>query len=196
MRDNTSKLPDSPWMPANTAARLSSLLVGSDTYLEYGVGGSTQLAARAGPTTLIGVDSDRRFLEAVGRAIEQACKAISWNPVHIDLGPTTYLGFPKTLRALSHWRDYALAPWQLSQVPDLVLIDGRFRLACALVTAAHARPGTVVFFDDYATRPWYWKASRYLDLVEKAGRAAVMRVRPLPAPGLEQAIQTASRNPL
>lgn len=196
MRDNTPKLPDSPWMPARTAFRFSSLLADSDTYLEYGVGGSTQLAARAGPTTLIGVDSDRRFLEAVGRAIDQTGKGIDWHPVHVDLGRTSYLGFPRTLGAHAQWRDYALAPWQLGFAPDLVLIDGRFRLACALVTAAHARPGTVVFFDDYATRPWYWKASRYLDLVEKAGRAAIMRVRPLPGPGLEQAIQTASRNPL
>ncbi|NGP54425.1 hypothetical protein [Thioalkalivibrio sp. XN8] len=183
-------------MPADAAARLSSLLVGSNTYLEYGVGGSTQLAARAGPATLIGVDSDRRFLEAVGRVVEQAGKAISWNPVHVDLGPTAYLGFPKTLGALSHWGDYALAPWRLGLAPDLVLIDGRFRLACALATAAHARPGTLVFFDDYATRPWYWKAARYLDPIERVGRAAVMRVPTLRDPGLEQAIRAASRNPL
>lgn len=190
------KLPDSPWMPANAAARLASLLADADTYLEYGVGGSTQLASRSGPSTLIGVDSDHRFLAAAGRAIQQAGRAIIWHPVHIDLGPTTFLGFPKTLCARRDWADYALAPWWFGLAPDLVLIDGRFRLACALATAAHAQPGTLVFFDDYATRPWYWKAARYLDLVERVGRAAVMRVRRMRAAGLEAAIQAASRNPM
>jgi hypothetical protein len=183
-------------MPARTATRLRSLLAGAETYLEYGVGGSTRLAARSGPATLIGVDSDRRFLAAVGRAIEQAGKAINWHPVHVDLGPTAYLGFPRTLRARPKWGDYAMAPWRLGLSPDLVLVDGRFRLACALATAAHARPGTVVFFDDYATRPWYWKAARYLDLVERVGRAAILRVRELRAPELDQAISAAARVPL
>lgn len=83
----------------------------------------------------------------------------------------------------------------LSRTPG-ILIDGRFRLACALATAAHAQPGTLVFFDDYATRPWYWKAARYLDLVEKVGRAAVMRVRYTRPQGLGEAVRAASRNPL
>lgn len=190
------ELPDAPWMPARAANRLSAMLASCDTYLEYGVGGSTRLASRAGPRTLIGVDSDHRFLNAVGHAIRQAGEAIDWHPVHVDIGPTAYLGFPRTLCARREWGDYALAPWGLGIAPDLVLIDGRFRLACALATAAHARPGTRVFFDDYATRPWYWKASRYLDLLEKVGRAAVMRVRNKQQPGLDQAIQAASRNPL
>lgn len=196
MPEPTPELPDGPWMPARAAARLSLLLAGSDTYLEYGVGGSTQLAARSGPGTLIGVDSDHRFLAAAGRAIRQAGRAINWHPVHVDLGPTTYLGFPKTLGARREWDDYALAPWQFGLAPDLVLIDGRFRLACALATAAHAEPGTLVFFDDYATRPWYWKAARCLDLVERVGRAAVFRVRAVRPCGLDEAIKSAAANPL
>lgn len=190
------ELPDEPWMPARAAARLSALLAESDTYLEYGVGGSTRLASRSGPGTLIGVESDRRFLNAVGRAVKQAGRAIDWHPVHVDIGPTAYLGFPRTLCARHSWGDYALAPWRLGHAPDLVLIDGRFRLACALATAAHAPPGTTVFFDDFGTRPWYWKAASYLDLIERVGRAAVMRVRRKRPAGMEEALQAASRNPL
>jgi hypothetical protein len=183
-------------MPATAATRLAGLLAAADIYLEYGVGGSTQLASRSGPSTVIGVDSDYRFLAAVGRAIQRAGRVVNWHPVHVDLGPTTYLGFPKTLCARGAWHDYALAPWQFGLAPDLVLIDGRFRLACALATAAHAQPGTLVFFDDYATRPWYWQATRHLDPVEKVGRAVIMRVRGKRPAGLDQAIQAASRNPL
>lgn len=197
MKEPTQELlPDSPWMPARVAARLASLLGDSDTYLEYGVGGSTLLAARSGPGTLIGVDSDHRFLTAVGGAIERAGKNIIWHPVHVDLGPTTYLGYPKTLRVRRQWSGYAIAPWQLGLSPDLVLIDGRFRLACALATAAHAAPGTLVVFDDYATRPWYWRAACYLDPVEKVGRAVLLRVRATRSPGLDEAIKTAARYPL
>jgi len=196
MHEPTLKLPDAPWMPASVVARLASLLRDSDTYLEYGVGGSTLLAARSGPGTLIGVESDGRFLAAVGDAIERASEKIIWHPVYVDLGPTTYLGFPKTLRMRGQWCSYPLAPWQLGLSPDLVLIDGRFRLACAIATAAHAAPGTLVVFDDYLTRPWYWRATNYLDLVEKVGRAAIFRVRATRDPGLSDAIKSAARNPL
>lgn len=190
------ELPDAPWMPVRAAARLAALLADSDTYLEYGVGGSTRLAARAGPRTLIGVESDARFLAAAGNVVAQSGSRISWHPVHVDLGRTGYLGFPTTLRSRHDWGRYALAPWQMGLAPDLILVDGRFRLACALAAARHAQPGTRVFFDDYLTRPWYWRAARFLDLVEKVGRAFVFRVRATRPRGLDDAIESAAANPL
>jgi hypothetical protein len=183
-------------MPARTAASLGALLADSDTYLEYGVGGSTRLAASAGPRTLIGVDSDARFLAAAGQVVNQENAVIDWHPVHVDVGPTGYLGFPTSLRSRPSWGHYASAPWGLGLVPDLVLVDGRFRLACALAAARHAEPGTLVFFDDYRTRPWYWRVESFLDLVEKVGRAAVFRVRTVRPRGLDEAIRSAAANPL
>ena len=38
-----------------------------------------------------------------------------------------------TPRRIAKWKSYPLAPWPMRSLPDLVLIDGRFRVACALV---------------------------------------------------------------
>jgi hypothetical protein len=46
------------------------------------------------------------------------------------------------------------SPWRRGAVkPDLVLIDGRFRLACFLHPLLAAAPGTPILFDDYTNRP-------------------------------------------
>lgn len=184
-----------PWMPSKTAGALAELLAASDTYLEYGVGGSTRLALQSGLTTLIAVESDRHYLDAATAMVEQARASVHWIPVYVDVGPTGYLGFPKTLKSRMKWSNYAAAPWSMGLQPDLILVDGRFRLACALLAARHAKPGTLVFFDDYTTRPWYWPARHYLSLVAKAGRAAIFEVSAEPSERLDQAILKAGRDP-
>ena len=194
----TAPLPqiaDSPWMPSKTAGALADLLSGSDTYLEYGVGGSTRLAVNSGLNTVIAVESDRHYLDAATAMVEASNRPVHWIPVYVDIGPTGYLGFPKTLKSRLKWAHYAAAPWSLSLSPDLILVDGRFRLACALMAARHAKPGTLVFFDDYATRPWYWSARHYLSLVARAGRAAIFEVQQSPSERLDQAILKAARDP-
>lgn len=189
------RIPDQPWMPTKTASALSEFLTGAETYLEYGVGGSTRLALHSGVNTIVAVESDQQYLEAASTMVELSRHAVHWVPVHVDIGPTGYLGFPKSLKARFKWAQYASAPWSLGVSPDLILIDGRFRLACALTAARHASPGTLIFFDDYATRPWYWSARHYLSLVARAGRAAVFEVLDAPDPRLDQAILKAARDP-
>ena len=65
---------------------------------------------------------------------------------HADIGPTAQFGAPASER---HWRRFpaerALDAWTLCRdrglVPDLVLIDGRFRAACLLADADPRRAG-------------------------------------------------------
>ncbi|MFM6950721.1 MAG: hypothetical protein ACKOW1_06855 [Novosphingobium sp.] len=83
--------------------------------------------------------------------------------------------FPKPRRA----KAYVTAPWDLTPFPDLILIDGRYRVACALEAArrAHASGATAtLMFDDYATRPHYHPVERLLGSPEPAGRVALFRI--------------------
>ncbi len=169
------QIASTPWMSTKCTALLSELLQDSDHFIEYGAGGSTRFASTHPIQSITTVESDARFLDAL-KPYFATREPGYWNPIHIDLGSVTALGYPKTLRAQWRWMRYAISPWRVCPHADLVLIDGRFRLACALATAWYAKPGTRVFFDDYLLRPWYRKTEEFLNCVGQRRRAFVFEV--------------------
>lgn len=56
--------------------------------------------------------------------------------------------------------------------PDLVLIDGRFRVACFMATLLFAQPGCRILFDDYGDRPDCIVVERFVKPSSMAGRVA------------------------
>lgn len=90
-------------------------------------------------------------------------------------------------RRLARWRRYSTKPFivleQMGWFPDFVLIDGRFRCACALQMAievvARQRRATVLF-DDYFKpgRERYRAVEQWLGKPERIGRAAFFNMRP------------------
>jgi len=69
------------------------------------------------------------------------------------------------------------SPWQHGSVkPDLVLIDGRFRVACFLHSLLAAEPGTPILFDDYSNRPHYHLVEESYPIEQTEGRQALFRV--------------------
>jgi hypothetical protein len=96
--------------------------------------------------------------------------------VHADIGPTKEWGVPVSAAEWRKWHSYPLHVWdvgkKLGLVPDLVLIDGRFRLACFLATLLFAKAGCRIFFDDYAPRPQYQTAERFAAPATRTGRMA------------------------
>jgi len=65
-------------------------------------------------------------------------------------------------------------PWseiiKCNQFPNVILIDGRFRVACFLASLLLAKPGTIILFDDYVNRPHYHVVEKHLSLSKAAGR--------------------------
>ena len=60
---------------------------------------------------------------------------------------------------------YPLTPWELCRSrdlrPEVVLIDGRFPVACFLATILFARPGCPILFDDFQDRPYYHSVRKF-----------------------------------
>ena len=134
----------------------------SNYFLEYGSGGSTVLAFQLGKP-LISIDSD----------------------IPVDIGLTGRWGTPffkwPTRSRLRKWRNYPNAPWQImeSEVPDLIMIDGRFRVCCALTTIKKmSHENYMMLIDDYAARPNYHVVERFAELEKMVGRMAVFRKKP------------------
>lgn len=150
----------SPAMPPAVVDCLASELAHARTYVEYGAGGSTMLAAQTGVRDIITVESDRAFLRRVERDVRAVGAQDSrFHPLHADIGPTGAWGRPSGTEAFERWHGYAQAgvgrAVDLGLSPDLVLIDGRFRVACFLATLFVVEPGTVIMFDDYTVRSKY-----------------------------------------
>ena len=170
------KVPDAPAMPAAEVAYLSERMRKSRCYLEYGSGGSTIQAARSGIGTIVAVESDRAWLDMVRQRLEDVPGRRTLHLMLADIGPTKALGYPVTDAGWQKYSSYPLGAWQrcreASLAPDLVLVDGRFRVACCLATFLFARPGCRVLLDDYLERPHYFEVEKYVRRSKTIGRMA------------------------
>lgn len=163
---------DKPWMDPEGSARFKQELAKANGYFEYGSGGTTVLADRAG-ISAISVESDPFYARTVATQLSG-----SLTQIVVNLGITGPWGSP--LRStFRKGQSYVEAPYNRGFSPDFILVDGRYRAACAMVAANHAA-GTghiiTVMVDDYVTRPWYHYVEEYLGQPEIVGRAAIFTV--------------------
>jgi hypothetical protein len=175
-----------PEFEAGAVPFFLELLASTATYLEFGMGGSTVLAAMHG-VRFVSVDSDPYFKRAVENKIEADGNADpeTQTLIHADIGPTEAWGTPvvrtATPERVAKWRRYLDAPWTAMKDkpgPYLVLVDGRFRVACALVAAQKLDPAqTQILIDDYDGREHYRVVERHLELKGQAGRMALFAPR-------------------
>jgi hypothetical protein len=180
-------IPQRPHMEPEGLELLTARLADAICFLEYGAGGSSVLAGEIGVSTIYSVESDRGFLDAVKGAVVATASEANLIDHYVDIGPTVEWGNPKDSSKAASWPLYASSIWnqiltQDSPQPDLVLIDGRFRVACFLATLHFARPGTTILFDDYHDRPNYHVVEKYLSPVARFGRMAEFRTEAAPPP--------------
>ena len=164
--------PGQPLLDDDSVAWLAERLKSTRLYLEFGSGGSTLLANRLGIPSIT-VESDRFYAAAVRRALPSPEKAKILTP---DMGLTGPWGMPIFSRERKGPR-YVGAPFGLlgDRFPDLIFVDGRYRVACVLESArqaAAAKATATVLLDDYVGRSSYHVLERHLGKAELIGRAA------------------------
>lgn len=187
---------DEPHFHPDSKPFFESLLRGSRSYLEYGVGGSTILAARLGKP-FVSVDTDGHYLRAVAKRVGSLRS--DQRLIHAYIGLTREWGFPvfagcPTAREVANWRVYPEIPWKQVRPdnrPDLVLVDGRFRVAAALTSIKYmcADPDARILVDDYTYRPEYEVIERFAVLCETVGHMAVFKPSGEPHEGLGRTIE-------
>lgn len=139
-------------------------------YSEYGCGLSTDYVINETNCFIISVDS---FSEWVGLVKKRTDYSEKLNIYYIDVGDVGDWGRPIDDRKRENFKDYTDQLWEQNLKPDLVLIDGRFRVACFLTCLLKAPIGTVIIFDDYINRPEYHVVEEFLEIKETSGRQAV-----------------------
>ncbi len=156
-----------------------------DVILEYGSGGSTLLAAGQDHSLVMSVESDRDWAGNMRAVLARDFPDAPVQVFHADIGKTGKWGWPKNERAWARFHSYPLAVWDQPwfRHPDLVLVDGRFRIGCFLATLLRIERPVTLLFDGYVDRPHYAEAvETFARPVELVGRMARFELEPVPFP--------------
>lgn len=167
-------------MPAAEVEHLRRVYADAEVILEYGSGGSTELAARLPGKYIMSVESDRDWARTLRSKLcgpEIVSPAVVY---HSDIGTTGPWGRPLDDHAWRRFHSYPNAVWEQSwfRHPDVVLIDGRFRTACFATVLMRAERPVRVLFDDYGVRPLYHQVEKFVRPTAMIGRMADFRIEP------------------
>lgn len=171
-------------MPAPEAAVIREAYAKADVILEFGSGGSTVVGAEAGKR-VTSVESDKAWAQMMRDWFAANPPAGEVDIIWSDIGPTKEWGHPADDSGWKGFARYPLEVWDLPdfQHPDVVLVDGRFRMGCVLGAAFRITRPIPVYFDDYANRPRYHQIETFLGApTEIVGRMARFDLTPMPVP--------------
>lgn len=159
------KTASKPTLPSMFSSRKKEvfrrLLEQAKGYFEYGCGGSTEIANQI-PNLLhiTSVETDYEW----AKKVHEVCPDV--NIIWVDIGPTKEFGHPVDNKLRIGWPRVPEVWLQASHPYDLVLIDGRFRVACAALICLQPKHVKRICFDDFTTRPQYHVILPFIDVLE------------------------------
>ena len=184
MKDMSLSRPEMTF-PEAEAAWLREAYEGAEVILEYGSGGSTVMAAEIGGKTVFSVESSKKWAKMMRRWFE----AHPPDGGHVEIvpiwvGPVKKWGMPIDDSHSNRFPRYPLKIWDHADFrqPDVVLVDGRFRIACVLATLYRTQKPVTLYFDDYTERTKYHIIEDFIPLKETRGRMARFDIEPTPIP--------------
>ena len=147
-------------------------LLKCNIYFEYGVGASTRWVLENTKSKIISVDTDEKWIKTID--VSNKCSRVKLN--WINLGDLGNWGRPKSYEYREQFIDYISNVWSFNEKADVILIDGRFRVACFLYSLINAKINSIIIFDDYNNRPYYHIIEEVVPVYKICGRQAVFRV--------------------
>lgn len=169
-----------PSMPKAETAHLIEAYRDARIILEYGSGGSTKIGSQMPGKYIMSVESDRDWARELRSEIAASDPKSPVSVYHVDIGATAAWG---RVVDESGWRQYHRYPnaiWDepFFRHPDLILIDGRFRVACLMTALLRIQRPVRVLFDDYVDRPKYQCAECIVRPQRLIGRMAEFHLEP------------------
>ena len=150
----------------------------SKFYLEYGSGAST-FFAKKNKKKFISLEADKSFYSFVKKNIKQI--------KYLDIGPTKYFSIPilptyMIRKKINYYSNYLTNIYNSQGViPDLILIDGRFRILTTLKIIRFLKKkkaqNITIIIDDYLKRRHY-KNIENIVTVHQVGRFGIIKYNP------------------
>ena len=144
-------------------------------YFEYGCGKSTEYMYKKSNASIFSVDTSKEWATKTLN-LSKDSNHDRLNVKWIDVGDVADWGYPVSFEKKQNFVKYANWFWNFGLKPDLVVIDGRFRILCFLTSIKFASIGTKIIFDDYTNRPLYHVAEEFLKIKDTCGRQALFEV--------------------
>lgn len=147
--------------------KIKNLMEESKFLLEYGSGGSTLYASKF-CEKIMSVETDWKFYKFL-----QKMKPNNTQLLFVNVGKTKLYGVGKKHETFlfenNLCEEYSSSPWKLMKQknPDLVFIDGRYRVASLLYSLINNENEKCQYiFDDYKNRPFYHIIDKYINLID------------------------------
>ena len=151
----------------------SELLKKSVFYFEFGSGSSSILAKKLGKK-FISIECDKNFFNFMVK--KKNIKNIYFE----SIGPTLEYSYPLYIskNKVKNYISSVNKHFKTNNAPDLILVDGRFRVACCLNLLNFFerinQKKTVILLDDYTKRSHY-RILKSFFLIKEQGRMAILK---------------------
>lgn len=168
-------------MTVKELALLQSAMRKSENYLEFGAGNSTCMAIKTiNIRNITVVESDSVFWNdqmLTMPSVEKAYEAKRLKFILVDIGVTTHWGYPVNTTCINQWAMYHSCAFQTDAPYDLILVDGRFRVACILHACLSCTEGAQILIHDFFNRPVYWVVRPFLKLEEQVDTMGLFSIK-------------------
>jgi protein O-GlcNAc transferase len=150
-------------------------------YFEFGSGGSTYKAIFSNNIEKIySVESDLKWIETIKKNVNdvQLLNKIVFLYIDMQTVPNNF-GYPGVHFPISEYKNYSntILKYKNCNI-DLILIDGRFRVACCLKCFDVIDNNCFILFDDFLWRDYYHVVLEFYEIVEKtAGESMVVLIK-------------------
>ena len=159
-----------PLLKDNDKLMFYKYLNNANTYFEYGSGGSTyQASIRDNIKKIYSIESDYIWYAKLKELLKES-KKINYIYNEMDVQPNTFVhpGKNSTVEQKIEYSDQItkLDEDEKKKI-DLILIDGRFRVACCMKCFDVINNDCYIAFDDFLDRSYYHVILEYYDIIEK-----------------------------
>lgn len=146
---------------------------------EYGSGGSTLLAGACDVAEIVSIDSSIEWLTTVNNSKVWRESKSKLTLGHVDIGPTAKWGRPTVTASNAKFHTYAAAISQFRGDHDVVMVDGRFRVGCALLAIRYLSRNGVIVVHDFLKERGYHAVLKYLDVVNQVDTLVFLKPKRL-----------------
>lgn len=152
-------------------------------YFEYGSGGSTVQASQyPNVQHIYSVESDHHWFQTITSHLKDNDR-VTQIYVELNSPPNTW-GHPGPnclpSQQVSYSDQFGCLPQDERDRVDLVLIDGRFRVACCLKMYQLVSDTCIILFDDFFNRPSYHVILDYFTVINQTSDRNMVVLRKTP----------------
>lgn len=169
-------------MSSGEKAIFDEAIRGASHYLEFGMGGSTLRAIQKSKAIIYTVESSPEWVAHMrGYVSIRRSEKTRLRIFPVEIGPVGNWGYPASDDFKDKFESYSSNVFRLIDpgLVDLALVDGRFRVACALklIMECHENTRIRIMVHDFWERSHYHSLLKYLDVVKRTDSLALFSIK-------------------